>query len=149
MSLKSSAGNSDFHKMFQKREVKTKPGKTFKGARDSNSKRNHLIINIKNLDLLKADSKASLAENTSSSSESAKSIKKKDNFKSIGRDIMEKVQSGPRTHRMGDIYHQIKANVDRIAREAAFKKRKREERYAKVKAKKLLNNPSALSHLKI
>ena len=56
------------------------------------------------------------------SSESEKSVK--NDFNNIGREIMDKVQSGPRSHRMGDIYHQIKAQVDKISRETASKRYK-------------------------
>ena len=38
------------------------------------------------------------------------------NFQNVGKEIMKNVKTGPKTCRMGDIYHRIKQEVDKISK---------------------------------
>jgi len=48
----------------------------------------------------------------------------KEDFYTIGKDIINNVSMGPRSCRMGDIYHKIKQTVDKLKKHKITPQRK-------------------------
>ena len=63
------------------------------------------------------------------------------NFHNLGQEIMRDVRTGPKSCRMGDIYHKIKQEVDRISKNEISK-------LAPTKVPKLKNKLAAVRGLR-
>ena len=70
------------------------------------------MISIDSLDSISPPSKSN-----SPNKHDADEVDEKLDYYSVGKDIMTNVSKGPRSCRMGDIYHKIKQEVDKISKQ--------------------------------